>query len=98
LVEQEYTAKQQTAPPGVSVRPRLGLCPQVEQRVRDQHHGQEHADPRANHQGELSKCIDQQVKVQHQSEAKEIKVERRKLEALAQDRLCNQDGKLQKCK
>ncbi|TNN89248.1 hypothetical protein EYF80_000536 [Liparis tanakae] len=65
LVEQEYTAKHQTAPLGVRVRPSLGLCPQVEQRVRDQQHGQEHADPRAHHQGELSKRIDQQVKVQH---------------------------------
>ncbi len=73
LVEQEHRAKQQTVQPGVTVRPRLGLWPQVELGVGNQQHRQEHADPRAHHQRELSKRIDQQVKVQHQSEAEEMK-------------------------
>lgn len=73
LVEQEYRAKEQTAQAGVTKRPRLSLWPQVEQSIGNQQHRQEHADPCAHHQRELSKCIDQQVKVQHQPEAKEIK-------------------------
>lgn len=71
LVEQEYRTKRQSVQPGV--RPRLGLGPQVEQGVGNQQHRQEHADPRADHQRELSKCVDQQVKFQHQSEAKKKK-------------------------
>lgn len=68
LVEEEHRAKQQAAQPGVRGRPTLGLHPQVEEGVGDQQHRQEHADPRAQHQRELSKRIDQQVKVQHRSE------------------------------
>lgn len=45
----------------------------MEQSVGNQQHREEHADPCAHHQGELSKCIHQQVKLKHQSEAKDKK-------------------------
>lgn len=73
LVNQVYRGKEQSTQPGVTVTPRLGLWPQVEQGVRNQQHRQEHADPRAHHQRDLSKCIDQQVKVQNQSGRWEIR-------------------------
>lgn len=47
----------------------VALCPQVEQGVGNKQHRQKHADPRAHHQRELPKGIDQQIKLQHQSEA-----------------------------
>lgn len=66
LVEQVYGGKKETAQPRVAVAPRLGLGPQVEQSVGNHQHREEHADPRAHHQGNLSKGIDQQVEVQNQ--------------------------------
>lgn len=66
----------------MTIKPRLGLRPQVEQGVGNHQHRQEHADPCAHHQRDLSKRIDQQVKVQHQSEAKGDKVEMRNLKDL----------------
>lgn len=67
LVEQVQRGKQQAVHPGVPVTTRLALGPQVEQGEGNEQHGQKHANPRAHHQGELSKCVDQQVKIQHQS-------------------------------
>lgn len=48
----------------------------MEQSVWNQQHREEHADPGAHHQGELSKRIHQQVKVQHQSAPKDKKNEK----------------------
>lgn len=70
LVEQEQRGEQQTVQPGVTAG--LGLWPQVEQGVGNQQHRQEHADPRAHHQRDLSERIDQQVKVQHQPGDREM--------------------------
>lgn len=53
----------------MAVGARVALCPQVEQGVGNKQHRQKHADPRAHHQRELPKGIDQQIKLQHQSKA-----------------------------
>lgn len=74
LVEQVQRGKQQAVHPGVPVTTRLALGPQVEQGEGNQQHRQKHANPCAHHQGELSKRVDQQVKIQHQSETRETRV------------------------
>lgn len=71
LVEQVQRAKQQAVHPGGTVAPRLALGPQVEQAEGNQQHRQKHANPRAHHQGDLSKGIDQQVEIQYQSKTRE---------------------------
>lgn len=76
LVEQVDGGKEETAQPGVAGAPWLGLWPQLEQTERNHQRREEHADPRAHHQRNLSKRIDQQVEVQHQPGRREEKQNR----------------------
>jgi len=67
LVEEEGGAVQQAPQPGVAAGATLTLGPRLEQHEGHQRCRQAHAEPRADHQGELPEDINQEVKVQHQS-------------------------------
>lgn len=73
LVEQVQRGKQQAVHPGVAMTPRLAMGPQVEHGEGNQQRRQKHAYPRAHHQRDLSKCVDQQVEIKHQSKPREAK-------------------------